>query len=300
MKKVTYINLIIAISLFLAKFYAYDITKSQAILSDALESIVNIVAAIISMIVIAISMRPKDKDHPYGHGKIEYFAVGFEGGAICIAGIIVILKGFQALFQDQELQQLNLGLIVIMIAGIINALTGLFLIYQGKKKHSSALMASGKHVISDFYTSLGVFVGLILVKITGLTWLDPVVAIIVGLQLSFMGIRLFYQASHELMDAEDKNLVKTIHDLYDKNRFSGMIQLHQTKTLRFGREHHVDTHLVVPFFWSTEVAHERSGELEEKIIAGYPVNLEIQFHLDPCLRKYCSICDLTTCTFRKD
>src|SRR5262245_5927610 len=181
------ISLAVGCGLLWAKFFAYQLTGSTAVLSDALESIVNVVAALFALGSLLFAGRPADRNHPYGHGKIEYFAATFEGGLIAFAAIVIIYEAGRGFFEPPEVRRLDLGLAIAFGAGMANAALGWFLIRAGKATRSLTLVADGKHVLSDFWTSLGVIVGLLLVRMTGIAWFDPLVAAIVGVNLGWTG-----------------------------------------------------------------------------------------------------------------
>jgi cation diffusion facilitator family transporter len=292
--------LVVGIVLSLAKFYAYNITLSYAILSDALESIVNVVSASIALFLIHLSRQPVDAEHPYGHGKAELFSSTFEGGAISLAGILIVIEAIHAFIDGANPQNLNTGLIITTVVGIINGILGLYLYSQGKRQHSAALVASGSHVFSDFLTTVAVLIALFAVKLTGIQWLDPAAALVVGLWLAYVGFGILRKSTAELMDARDIEVIKIVAAIFDEHAFSGMIRLHHVRSIRAGRYHHVDAHLVVPEFWSVHKAHSQIKILEEIIMKHYPLELELHFHLDPCHIAYCSRCDVTDCPIRKD
>src|SRR5919109_5001522 len=201
------LSLAVGIGLLCVKFFAYQLTGSTAVLSDALESIVNVVAALFALGSLLFAGRPADRNHPYGHGKIEYFAAAFEGGLIAFAALMIIYEAGRGFFEPPELRQLDIGLAITFGAGIVNAALGWFLIKTGKATQSLTLVADGKHVLSDFWTSLGVIIGLLLVRLTGLVWFDPLVAAIVGLNLGWTGIALVRHAAGGLLDEEDTKLI---------------------------------------------------------------------------------------------
>jgi len=292
------LSLLVGVILLIIKVYAYKITQSHAILSDAMESVINILSAIVAIIVIAIAAKPADREHPYGHGKVEYFASAFEGGAISLAGILIIIEAINALTGEIELKQLNLGLWIIFGAGIANGLLGLYLKHIGKKHHSKALYASGVHVLTDFISSVGIMLGLVVVHFTGIIWLDPVIAVLVGLQLSLSGFKLLTKSGSDLMDGEDIEVIRVMKKHMEKNAFPGIIRFHYMRAIRSGRYHHFDVHMVVPEFWSVEEAHEKSEEFEELVMKDYDMEGEFHFHLDPCRKKYCQVCALENCSIR--
>lgn len=300
LKLASFSSVIIGFILLLFKFYAYHITNSQAIFSDALESIINVVAGIITFIVIIVALRPADKDHPYGHGKIESMASTFEGGAILLAGILVIIQAVQSFFHGFVIQEIDSGILVVVGAGIVNGLLGVFLYLRGKKYYSEALKSSGLHLLSDTLTSVGLFVGLLLVKFTGLQWIDPAVAVIFGGMLSVTGAKILLRSGSILVDAEDTETLKLLVKLFEKHYLPGVIQIHFTRVIRSGSYHHIDCHMVIPEFWSVKHAHDFSELFERKIIEDYPVEGELHIHHDPCRMKYCASCELEGCPIRRE
>ena len=181
------LSLVVSIVLLAAKYQAYRMTGSTAILSDALESIVNVVAAVFALGGIAFAAQPADRNHPYGHGKIEFFSAAFEGGLIAFAAVLIIYQVLQAFLYGVEIRALDAGLAIVVLAGLANLALGLYLLRVGSAYQSLTLVADGKHVLSDFWTSVGIVVGLLLVRATGLWWLDPVTA--AGLDRTILEVR---------------------------------------------------------------------------------------------------------------
>lgn len=281
------------------KFTAYAMTGSAAIFSDALESIVNVLAATFAIGSILFAGKPADREHPYGHGKIEFFSAAFEGGLIAFAALLIAYTAVASLVQGPELRRLDTGLVITAVAGVANLGLGLFLLLMGRRTGSLILTADGQHVLSDFWTSLGVIVGLVLVRVTGIVWLDPVVAIVVALQLARTGFLLVRHAARALLDEEDTQLLERILHAAERVRTPGIIRLHHLRAIRYGRAAHVDAHLVVPEFWSVEKAHGESDRFEARLLETCKVDGEIVFHIDPCLRYYCGFCDLPECPVRE-
>lgn len=298
-KFAAYLSLFFGVILLAFKFYAYHLTNSQSIFSDALESIVNVVAAIITVIVIIAAAKPADHDHPYGHGKIESMASSFEGGAILLAGILIIIQAVQVFFHGAHVSQIDYGLAIVVGAGLVNGALGLFLFARGKKLHSEALKSGGLHLLTDTLTSVGVIVGLLLVKFTGLNWIDPVVAAIFGGMLVFTGGKILIQSGNILIDGQDLDTLKLIAELFRKHIRPGVIQIHFTRVIRSGSHHHIDCHMIIPEFWTVLEAHDFSEAFEESIINDYPVGGELHIHHDPCRRAYCESCDLSNCPIRQ-
>ncbi|MDO9180833.1 MAG: cation diffusion facilitator family transporter [Bacteriovorax sp.] len=298
-KFASYLSLIFGIILLCFKFYAYHITNSQSIFSDALESIVNVVAAVITVIVIIIAAKPADDDHPYGHGKIESMASTFEGGAILLAGILIIIQSVQVFFHGAKVSEIDSGLIIVVGAGIVNGVIGWFLLIRGKKLHSEALKSGGLHLLTDTLTSVGVLIGLLMVKFTGLDWIDPVVAAVFGAMLIYTGGKILIRSGNILIDGHDVDTIKLIAGLFQKHYRPGVIQIHFTRVIRSGNYHHIDCHMVIPEFWTVLEAHDFNEAFEASVIADYPVGGELHIHHDPCHRAYCESCELANCPIRK-
>ena len=294
------ISLGVSVVLLGAKYTAYRLTGSTAILSDALESIVNVVAAVFALGGLVFAGRPADRNHPYGHGKIEFFSAAFEGGLIAFAAVLIMYEVAQSLIRGVEIEQFGAGLAIVTAAGLVNLALGLFLVRTGRRARSLTLVADGQHVLSDFWTSVGIVLGLVLVRLTGLAWLDPVVAALVALNLMWTGARLVRHAAGGLLDEEDTALLNRLLEVLDRRLGGGVIRVHQLRAIRSGRFHHVEAHLVVPEFWSIERAHELSETVAARVIEELGVEGELVFHTDPCHRSYCAMCDLDDCPVRRE
>ncbi len=288
----------VGVSILAAKFWAFHLTHSQAIYSDALESIVNVVTAAVGFVVIYYASKPADEDHPYGHGKVEHFSAAFEGGLIIFAAIFVVVEAVKAHIRGQTLTNLDEGMWIIGFCGLANLGFGLFLKSIGRRFASPSLQAAGVHLLVDFWTTLAAVVGVLAVKLTGLHSIDRVVALLLGLHMTFSGLRLVRGSALELMDAEDVKLLEQLAEIFEANVGDGIIQIHHIKIIRSGWFHHIDGHAVVPEFWNVEQAHDRLDIFESRVIKSYPYGGEVNFHLDPCKRKYCSVCDYKDCPVR--
>lgn len=292
-------TLLVGVVLLLIKFYAYRVTNALAVYSDALESIVNVITAAVTIFVVWYASKPADEDHPYGHGKIESIAASFEGGAIGFAGVMIVLDALNHLFLDNKpLNDLDFGAGLVLFAGVINGAYGVWVLQRGKQLHSEALKATGHHLISDMLTSLGVLLGLFLVKLTGISLLDPLMALGFGGYLIFTGIKIFVGSVNILVDAQDKELVKKLAQIFEKNHREGVIHIHHTRVMRSGHHHHIDCHLVIPEFWSVEKGHDFSDDFEAAVLNDYDVAGELHYHLDPCRKKYCKNCSYEPCSVR--
>ncbi len=281
------------------KFWSYVLSGSVALKSDAIESIVNIVAATFALGAVIFAGQPADKEHPYGHGKIEHFSAAFEGGLISLAAVFILIEAGKGLLYGVELKDLGRGLLVNLLAGGLNGLLGWFLLTQGRKTRSKALEADGHHILSDFWTTMGIATGLLGVKLTGITWLDPVMAMIVGLLLARTGFRLVKESSQALLDMEDPDTLGKVLTAMNATRPGDIIALHELRTFRSGRYTHVDVHMVVPEFYPVRQAHDLCEEFGRKSLVAGGIEGEVHTHVDPCARLYCDQCPVEPCPIRR-
>lgn len=293
------LSLLVALLVLILKLIAYYETNSVAILSDALETIVNVVTAGVAIFVVRIGSAPADENHPYGHGKAEYFSAAFEGGFIVAAALYIIYESIQAFFFPKEVGDFFLGSLWIGAATAANLGMGLYLKNVGKKTKSMSLIANGTHILSDVKTTVGVIIGLLIAHFTGISWLDSVIAFSVGVHLLYEGYKIVRESIAVLTDeVDEKTLLELVHSM-EKNRTSDIIDVHQLKMIRSGPFHHVDAHLVLPEYWDISKAHEVSDEFEKKVVRDYSFDGEIAFHIDPCARKYCECCAVNDCPVRQ-
>lgn len=299
-QKAALVSVLASIFIFAVKTSAFYITNSTAVFSDALESIVNVIAAIVALLIIRIVEAPADTEHPYGHGKLEYFSSAFEGGLIFFAALTIIFQSVSALFKKEALHQIDLGLVIIIIAALFNLGLGYYLKREGEKENSEALKASAEHVFSDVWTTGGVIIGLLLVKLTGLLWLDPLAAILVASNLAFTGYKIIMTSIDGLIDAANPKVISDLAVCLNNQKKSGIIDIHQLRMIRAGRFHHVDAHVVVPEFWDIKRAHDETDSFARSVVKEYHFDGEIAFHLDPCRQFFCTSCEIESCNIRKE
>lgn len=282
------------------KYWAYLISGSTALKSDAIESVVNVVAAFFALGAVIFADKPADREHPYGHGKIEHFSAAFEGGLISLAATIIAWEAIDALWHGPALKDLGRGLIINFCAGALNGALGLVLIYVGHHQRSTAIEADGHHVLSDFWTTLGIAAGLLLVKVTGIAWLDPIMALGVSGLLAFTGFRLVRSSSQALLDMEDPALLAKLIEIINRTRPVDIIAIHELRTMRSGRYTHVDIHLVVPEYYAILRAHDLAESFGKKVIAEAGIEGELHTHVDPCQRAWCRCCGVEPCPIRSE
>ncbi len=294
-----WISLVAGLLILVAKFAAWHATDSQVVFSDAMESIVNVVAAAFMLFAVALAAQPADENHPYGHGKIEFITSGFEGGLIAFAAIVILYEAAAALVEGAQPQRLGIGMAVVGAAGVANLLLGAYLVRAGRAHVSPALVADGKHVLSDFWTSAGAVVGLLCVQLTGLAWIDGVVAIVVALALLRTGYGLLRTAARGLMDESDEEVIALVAEALEEARTPEVIEVHDLRAINLATFHHVDLHVVVPEFWTVDRAHDEMDAYQARVLASHPRAGDLQFHVDPCERAYCTRCAIAECPVRR-
>ena len=290
---------VVGIALLILKIVAWYITNSVAILTDALESIINVIAGFVGLYSLYLSAQPKDHNHPYGHGKVEFVSAAIEGTLISVAGLLIIYKSLLNLRHPILIHQLDLGMVIIGITAIINFLLGTLAIKKGVKNNSMALVASGKHLQSDTYTTVGIIVGLITISITHLIWLDSLVALIFAFVIIFTGYKIIRASLAGIMDEADEDLLQNMVDLLEKNRIENWIDLHNLRIIKYGGTLHLDCHMTVPWFLNVHEAHKEIDALSLLVKNNFGKSLELFVHTDGCLDFSCKICNKQNCDVRK-
>lgn len=290
---------LVSIVLFLVKVVAWYLTNSVAILTDALESIVNVVAGLIGVYSLYISAKPKDYDHPYGHGKVEFISAAIEGVLIAVAGFIIIYESINNLLHPHLIKQLDYGVILVSGTAIVNYFAGVFCIRNGRKNNSLALVASGKHLQSDTWSTLGIVAGLILILITRINWIDSAVAIIFSFLIIFTGYKIVRSSVAGIMDEADLDLLNKMVQMLNRNRRENWIDLHNLRIIKYGGTIHLDCHLTVPWYLNVLEAHREIDGLSALVKQEYGESVELFVHNDGCLDFSCFICTKKDCGVRQ-
>ncbi len=293
------IALIIGVLLFGIKSTAYLITNSNAILTDALEGFVNILGAGFGLFSLYYATLPSDKNHPYGHGKVEFISSGFEGGLILIAGASMIVKAGYSFFFPEEVNINFLGLGLVTLAGFVNYGMGYAMVKQGEKVNSVQLRAGGKHLISDGYTTVGLLIGLGIVWATGLDVLDNVLAALLGLLIAVTGYKIIRESVAGIMDEADPAQIEKVANVLESQRRSAWVDIHNFRIVRYGAKIHMDAHLTLPWYYSLKDSHDEVDKLEQVLYEVFHKDIEASIHTEPCLPKSCGICELQNCKERK-
>jgi cation diffusion facilitator family transporter len=291
--------LILGIALMAIKFIAWWFTNSNAVLSDALESIINVVAGAFALYSLVIAAQPRDHNHPYGHGKIEFVSAGFEGALIFLAGISIIGKAIYNLQFPQPIGALDIGVILTVVTGGFNYMMGIYLEKRGRKVESTIMVASGKHLQSDAWSSLGLIIGLALVWATGWYVLDSVIAILFALLIIYTGYGLVRSAMAGIMDETDTALVAEIVEQLQAHRSPHWIDIHNLRVIKYGAHLHIDCHMTVPWYFTTREAHQEVEALERLANDNRENPVELFIHIDPCMPNSCPLCMKEDCAYRK-
>lgn len=285
--------------LLIAKFWAYYLTHSVSILTDALESIVNVVAGFIGLYSLYVSAKPRDTDHPYGHGKAEFISAAVEGTMVLIAGVLIIYNGAKHLLYPVAIRELDMGIYLIAGTAVVNWLLGAISLQQGKKANSLALVASGRHLQTDTWTTIAIIAGLVLISLTGQLWIDGMVAIGFGLFIIYTGYQILRVSLAGIMDEADMELLEKMIDLLGKARRDNWVDLHNLRVIKYGNVLHVDGHLTVPWYLNVAQAHEEIDILAGLIRGEFGETLELFVHSDGCQYFQCHICKKMDCPVRQ-
>ena len=263
------------------KIYASVITGSAAILSDAAESVVHMLAVSFAAFSLWLSMKPADKTHLYGHDRISFFSAGFEGAMIIVAGLYILYESIEKWLTGQYLENIEQGIGFIMLATVINGGLGWYLIRQGKKYHSIILEANGKHVLTDSWTSLGVIVALLLTLWTGWLPFDPIIAIIVATNILLSGAKLVRRSIGGLMDEADPNINKKLREILQQESEKYDVQFHHLRHRNAGNKLIIEFHLLFHKDVPISKAHEQATIIERTIMNSISMQTEVTSHLEP-------------------
>lgn len=291
--------MITGIVLMLAKFGAYLLTASNFVLTDAAESIVNVLASSFAFFSIYLASQPRDENHPYGHGKVEYFSVFIEGSLIGIAAIIIIIKSVYSIFYPTFIHDLLTGAVIIGITGAVNGALGYYMISKGKSLPSITIEADGRHLLTDMVTSIGLVAGLLLIRFTQIMWLDSALSIFVGIYILYSGYKLVRRSVSGLMDEADFAVVTEIVNVLNEKRRHEWIDIHNFRAQKYGNELHIDCHLTLPNYFDLNHVHNEV-KLVDKLINREVTKTELFIHTDPCLPECCHYCSMPNCPIRSE
>ncbi|QHS58926.1 cation diffusion facilitator family transporter [Chitinophaga agri] len=299
--RIILVSLIVSFVLTGTKFTAWFLTHSVAILSDALESIINVVAGAFACYSIYLTSKPKDANHPYGHGKVEFFSIGFEGAMIFIAGCLILFKAGQYFFIPTELIKLDKGMWLIAGTTLANLLLGLFLEREGKRLSSLTISGNGKHIMTDVYSSIGLIAALLIMHFTGWEWIDPAASVLMGVLILKQGYQLMRTSISGLMDETDMRVVDKVIAVLAAHRRARWIDIHNMRVQQYGSNYHIDCHLTLPYYLELSEAHDELKAIEHLVNEAFSSG-EVEFfiHTDPCIPSCCHYCQMENCPVRQD
>lgn len=263
------------------KTTAWLITDSVGLLSDALESLVNLAAAIFALVMLTVAARPPDDEHMFGHDKAEYFSSGMEGGLIVVAAVGIAVPAISRLITPQPIEQVNIGLILSAVAGVVNLAVGRILLKAGRTHNSITLEADARHLMTDVWTSVAVLGGVAAVVLTGWQRLDPIIALLMAAHIVGSGIRLLWRSAHGLMDralpAEQMAQIEEILEKY----CTGNVRYHALRTRQSAGRSFVSVHVLVPGKWSVQEGHDLVEQMEQEIRTVLPTTVSTFTHIEP-------------------
>ncbi len=295
---------VVGVTLMVIKFAAWMLTSSVSILTDATESIVNVVAAFIGLYALYLSSKPRDRDHPYGHGKVELLSSLAEGMMILVAGLVIIFEAIDSMMDPEEIRQLDIGLILLVIAAAVNFIVGYAAIRKGKRNRSVALVASGKHLCSDTLSSVGIIIGVGLMMVLEhfgheVYWLDSIIAAVFGAIIFIAGIRVVKTSMDGVMDRSDTGLVSEVIGLINSRRHDHWVDIHNLRIIKYGPLIHIELHMIFPRDMTVEQQYTEVTELNEAIRAEYGDNLDVTIMGEPCDGSLCRSC-ASECGYRTE
>ena len=290
---------VVAVVLFALKLIAYYLTQSIAVLTDALESTVNVIAGCIGLFSLYVAAKPRDEDHPYGHGKAEFLSAAVEGSLVVMAGFIIIYEAIIDLIHPHPIQKLDKGIFLVAITALINFIVGTISIYKGKKNNSMALLASGRHLRTDTYSTAGIILGLIVIWYTKIILLDGVISIIFALIIIYTGYRILRSSIAGIMDEADMQLLERMISYLNAHRRENWVDLHNLRVIKYGGLLHIDCHLTVPWYLNINEGHAEIDALTTLIRQEFGESIEFFVHSDGCLDFSCRICMKEACAVRR-
>lgn len=290
---------LVSVVLLLLKLMAWVYTGSVAILTDALESIVNVVAGLMGWYSLSLSNKPKDTEHPYGHGKVEFITSALEGALIMVAALFIVFEAIQHLMHPQMIRSLDFGIWVLLSTSLINYALGWYCSKIGRQTQSVVLIGSGAHLKSDTYSTLGIVLGVILVKLTNAVWIDAGVAILFSVLIFKTGYTIIRQSVSGIMDETDMLVVDQIVKVLNEHRSKEWIDIHNVRVINYAGFYHIDCHLTVPYYINVNEAHQQMDKLTDLLHAHFNGQVEFFVHIDGCVNLQCKLCQVQVCPQRQ-
>lgn len=290
---------VITFALFAIKLLAWYLTGSVAILTDMLEYTINVISSLIGLYSLQISAIPRDLNHPYGHGKAEFISAAIEGLLMVLSAFVIVYQAIQSLRQHHVITELDRGIYLVALTAVINYAAGFYAVRKGKRSGSPALEATGRHMKSDTHATIGVVMGLALIFITHLSWIDSAVALLFAIIIVVSGYRILRSSIAGIMDEADMELLKKLVAKLQSHRRPNWIDLHNLRIVKYGVTLHLDCHMTVPWYMNIRAAHQEIDALTQLAKENFDDTIELQVHTDDCQEFSCRICSKTDCPVRQ-
>ncbi len=290
---------IVTILLFFLKIVAWAFTHSVAVLTDALEYTINVIAGLVSLYSLYLSAQPKDNNHPYGHGKAEFVSAAVEGILMTTSCFLIIYEAVDNLLHPHTFHKLDIGIYIVAFTAGINYLVGYYAIKKGHKNNALTLVATGKHMQSDTYGTMAIIGGLILLYFTHLSWIDSVISLIFAVVIFVSGYKILRSSIAGIMDEADEELLKGVVKYLNEHRRVNWMDIHNLRIIKYGSILHMDCHVTIPWYFNIHQGHDEVKALEDMVRLNFGEQVELFVHTDGCLPISCGICTKADCTVRQ-
>ncbi len=296
-----------AVILFLAKITAWYVTNSVMVLTDALEGIVNMVTGFLGLYSVSLAAKPRDTNHPFGHGKVEYLSSAVEGTLIIISAFLIIYEATEQLIVPHEIQKLDTGLVIVVSCGLLNYVLGKAAEITGRKQNSIVLESAGKHLITDGYSSVAIIIGLtLLIGVQSIPatkgkylWLDSAVALGFAMVILTTGYKVLRRSISGIMDEVDEKLLVSVVRVLQEQRQSQWVDMHNLRVIQYGKLLHIDAHMTLPWYYNLVEMSKEVNNVEQLVKSRFDNQVEFFIHVDNCLPEQCTLCSLHDCGARK-
>lgn len=289
----------VIVVLFIIKIVAWYLTNSVAILTDALEYTINVIAGFVGLYSLYLSSKPRDEDHPYGHGRVEFISAAVEGTLMIVSAFIIVYEAIINLKHPHTIEKLDYGILLVLLTAIINYIVGFYSVKRGTQNNSLPLIAAGKHMQSDTYATIGVLVGLVLLYFLGFSWIDSAVALVFAFIIMIAGYKILRSSIAGIMDEADNELLEKVIKVLNERRRANWIDLHNLRIIKYGSVIHLDCHITIPWYFNIHQGHDEVKALEDFVRENFGDSVELFVHTDGCLDFSCKVCTKTDCAVRK-
>ncbi len=290
---------IITVLLFAAKIVAWAFTHSVAILTDALEYTINVIAGFISLYSLYLSAQPKDENHPYGHGKVEFVSAAIEGILMVVSCALIVYEAINNFIHPHSFHQLDYGIYLVGATAVVNFIVGYYAIKKGEKNNTLSLIATGKHMQSDTYGTIGIIIGLIVLYFTGFAWVDSLISVVFAGIIFISGYKILRSSIAGIMDEADEELLAEVVKYIEEHRRNNWMDIHNLRIIKYGSILHLDCHVTIPWYFNINEGHDEVKALEDMIRENFGEQVEMFVHTDGCLPLSCSICVKQDCNVRQ-